>query len=167
MEADPSYATSLGDCARLLFICGRPAEAKRYVVRALSSAAGNKVVVLERQVYRFAYMFDAARKMSALKKIRLLIDDGVRAPNRDLSQNVARAQKDGHADADLVAFLAEVICNEPDVAALNKSFAWETASTRPAPLEKKKMPLGRNLSKLLILAEREGFEGGLLILVER
>ncbi|MCK4593348.1 tetratricopeptide repeat protein, partial [bacterium] len=127
LEADPDDANNLGNYAGFLFAQGRPDEGYEYLEKAFEKADKDSLILECYFFYRYAHLDDEKERAWALYEVKELITTGVRSLHFDLSQNVARAIKDGHPEPELLQVLADVIADEKDATELDGFEPWFNA----------------------------------------
>ncbi len=127
LDADPDDTNNLGNYAGFLYAWGRPDEAKEYLEKAFEKADIDSLKLECYFFYRYAHSDDEKERAASLSEVKKLIMTGVRSLHYSLSQNVARAKKDGHPEQELLQVLAEVIADEKDAAELDEFEAWRNA----------------------------------------
>ena len=97
---------------------GRRACAEDFAVRALGQPKVPGQLQVEIAFYRYANGTPADR-IRRRRELRMMLDHDMRAPNWDLTANVARAIADSHPDAEHFAVLTAVIDGKQDLSALS------------------------------------------------
>ncbi len=92
LEVDPDHANVNGNYAAFLLARGRSAEAKPFLEIAEKNC-DNKSLELELHFYRLAHFPETADV--SRKAIEKLLEEGVRSPGWDFSQNIEQAEKEG------------------------------------------------------------------------
>jgi hypothetical protein len=133
LEADPQNANTLANYAALLLADGRPEglDVLKSVFLLLEENS-NPTVALECHFYQFAHGL-AAERADALRRLRQLVEQGVRSPGWDLSRNVDRSIQDGHPHHRWLPKLASVLGGEATPEVLAKWPAWRAAGDKPGP----------------------------------
>ena len=119
-EAAPENAILLGNYARLLFLREDRSKAVEMLERAEQHQEKEAPdLAVELAFYRYAHC--QPQPLSPLKKLLL---DGVRSLGWNLTDNVRRAEQDGHPNPALLAALAEVISGNQPIETLEKFEEW-------------------------------------------
>lgn len=126
---NPSSFRTLANFSQLLFLEESRTSRIRARGYALSVAekSDNRILQLEVLFYLFAHHPKDA-DAEYLKKIKPLIDDGIRSPDWDLSPTVRCAERLGHVHRHLVQALGDVISKLSDPARLREFDAWNRLS---------------------------------------
>ncbi len=120
LEIDPSQAFALGDYAGFLLAKGRKKgflllEKALELVKRNPSTLFYDVLLLECLFYLYAHSKDKDLRKGILKRIKTLLEENVRYPGLNVSENIERATRDSHPHPDFLDTLAKVISDEMDV----------------------------------------------------
>lgn len=126
LAAEPGDAHNLCNLAQLLLARGQRDEGHEQLERALAELSADDLSPLC-ELHFYAYAHCGERWPEALGVLKRLLIAGVRSPGWDLQANVQRAREDGHAEAELVAALAEVVADAAPLATLDGFAAWQRA----------------------------------------
>ncbi len=128
LTADPEHANSLGNFGGFLLAHGQ--KDRGFVIldnaRRILASSPVKPLLLEIEFYHYVHGPTEERDVR-LRAVRVLIDDGVRSPNFDLSDHVALARQERHPEADLIAVLAGVIADQRPAEDLDGFSAWDAS----------------------------------------
>ena len=128
LERDPDNAANLGNYAG--FLLGRGNEKGFSFLEKASKSAryqSDTSLLLECLFYQYAHSKDEHSQEESLKEIKSSLQEGIRSPGWDLSDNVERAAKDGHPHPDFLNKLAGVISEEIDIKELENFKPWQNA----------------------------------------
>lgn len=127
LEADSAHATNLGNYAQLLLanaqVAGLPMLER---AQALVKDTSPPDLLLELSFYNLAHRLPLG-EIAPLVLIKKLLTAGERSEGWDFSQNVARAQQDGHPFAEWLPKLASVIAAESQLYILSAWPEWQQA----------------------------------------
>lgn len=119
LAVDGKHANTLANLAGLLLARGEAGEGREMWRRAMECAATHpQPDILALELWFYAYAHLPEQREEALRRVVELLERGVRSKGFDLSATVARARRDGHPRAELVAALAEVIADARPLADL-------------------------------------------------
>ncbi len=123
IDADPQHASSLSNYAGFLLFRGRREEGLVMPGRATTMLVGSPPsLAAECWFYTFAHQ-GVSTRYDALCKLKRVLEEGARSPGWDLSQNIERAEQDGHTDIEWLKKLAMVIT---DVAEIDTLANWDS-----------------------------------------
>jgi tetratricopeptide (TPR) repeat protein len=123
IELNPSNFRTLANYSQLLFIKGDLGRACSYAKIAVARS-DSKILQLEANFYLYAHDATATEKPRHLEKIKLLVGEGVRSPDWDLSPTVRILAEHGDKNAVFVEALSEVISAKIDVEILEQFRVW-------------------------------------------
>jgi len=126
LDIEPEHLINTGNYAGFLLAKGdeKGFDLLWKVIGLLESSSPYNVLLLECQFYRYAHIKDPESRADAINRIRELLQDGVRSPGWDLSENVTRAIEDGHPHPEFLTQLSKVITDEIDIKELGKFNEW-------------------------------------------
>ncbi len=128
LRNDPHNATNLCNYGGFLISRGNRQRGLNLLRRSLQLALRElwENVMLECQFYFYAH--GSAKDISpAFGAIRALLLAGVHSNWTDFSQNIDRAEKDGHPNVALLKALAAVITQDAPISTLDEFEEWRTA----------------------------------------
>ncbi len=126
LNIEPNNLITLSNYAGFLLSKGKK-EGFSTLERALNLSRKDmfdKVPFLECLFYQYAHRLEKDIQLHCLKEIKVLLDEGVRSPRWNLSDNVKRAIEDGHPYPDFLERLAKVISEEIDIKELDSFEIW-------------------------------------------
>ncbi|MEO5346632.1 MAG: hypothetical protein H7834_09675 [Magnetococcus sp. YQC-9] len=126
LHVEPDNIHRLGNFVQLLLCQGRHQEGLPLLDKALE-LLGDSSPVLSLELWFYVLAHDTRRFDQALSRLKKLILAGARSPGWDLRCNCQRAVKDGHAEPELLATLAEIICGDGDIEDMKAFLSWNHA----------------------------------------
>ena len=127
LEIEPKDVHNLGNYAGFLLARGDK-KGFSLLEKTMELSRGNpsyKTILLECLFYQYAHFKDEHLQKRSLKEIKHLLQEGIRSPGWNLSDNVKRAVEDGHPHPSFLGRLAKVISEEIDIQELDKFRAWQ------------------------------------------
>jgi Tfp pilus assembly protein PilF len=126
VDADPADADTLGNYARLLLTMGREEEGLAAVKRTMMLLNPGSPVEAECCMYLYC-CGPAGERSETLRRLRALIDGGLRTGDWDFSGVIERAALVRHPETGWLSKLANVLSGESRPATLDDWAAWRNA----------------------------------------
>lgn len=132
LEIDPNKANRLGNYAGFLLAKG---DEQGFVLlkkaKYLAEQEQKRDIILELSFYEYAHSNEIETRRESLVSIKSLLNQGIKSPGWDLSENIKRAVENGHPHPNLLSEISKVISGESDVKNLDQFEAW----SRIEPIE--------------------------------
>lgn len=132
LEAYPGNGAIMANLAGVLLLGGEEEEGRRMLGACLRHPALQQPTADAAEVWFYQVVHgDAARRPEALRRLRRLLEAGVRSPGFQLGPHVAIARERGHPWAAWLGPLAGVLTGDEDPGVLDGWDAWAAARTEP------------------------------------
>lgn len=128
VQLNPDSANDLGNFARCLLERAKLEAGLALLERAFRALKPGDPESLPAELWMYAYCHAAAAaQQKALRQLRLLLERGIRTGTWDFSGVIASARAAGHAQAQWLNQLAEVLAGRAEPASLRDWQAWNGA----------------------------------------
>ena len=128
LEIEPNSPNKLGNYSKLLFTLGKEKLANELLYKALSMKNLDEYQGLQSELWFYAFANGPVEKRAnALKNLKTVILAGDRSIYWNLSENVKKAEMDGHPDVKWLYKLADVITKDADIHILDEWEKWKKA----------------------------------------